>query len=90
MPEEHYRDGYYNGYGTSRHGDISVSVRITDGRIVDDSITVCATEYMCDVIEKLTRQVVERQSVRVDRVSGATNSVSAFIRAIAEALTKAK
>ncbi len=35
-------------------------------------------------------QVIERQGVRVDRVSGATNSVQAFTKAVADALTKAK
>jgi uncharacterized protein with FMN-binding domain len=37
-PKEHYSDGTYLGWGTSRHGDIQASVTIKDGRIVATSI----------------------------------------------------
>jgi uncharacterized protein with FMN-binding domain len=84
-----YKDGTYLGWGTSRHGDIQASVVIQDGQIVSTAIATCATRYSCSWIANLPGQVVERQSPKVDYVSGATQSSNAFSDAIAEALSKA-
>ena len=85
-----YKDGTYTGWGSCRHGDIEASVKIEAGRIVSASIATCYTRYPCTWIDHAPGQVVSRQSINVDYVSGATQSVNAFKDAVAEALSKAK
>jgi uncharacterized protein with FMN-binding domain len=85
-----YKDGSYQGWGTSRHGDIEVTVVIQDGRIATAAISQCRTRYPCSWISQLPGQVVSRQSPNVDYVSGATQSVNAYYSAVIEALTRAK
>lgn len=89
-PKEHYNDGTFTGWGTSRHGDIQASVTIADGRIVATSIAQCRTRYSCSWVAHLPGQVMSRQSQNVDTVSGATESANAFYWAVVEALNKAK
>ena len=89
-PKEHYNDGTYLGWGTSRHGDIQASVKVENGRIVAASIAQCWTRYSCSWVAHLPPQVVGRQSPDVDYVSGATQSANAFYWAVIDALAKAK
>ena len=85
-----WRDGFFFGRGTSRHGDIEAMVEIKDGRIASAVISQCLTRYSCSWIAALPAQVVARQSADVDYVSGATQSANAFYYAIVEALKQAK
>jgi uncharacterized protein with FMN-binding domain len=84
------KDGKYSGWGGSRHGDIQATIVIEAGRIVSAEISDCQTRYPCDIIEKLPPQVIKRQSYKVDRVGGATESADAFYYAVLEALKQAK
>lgn len=90
MPKEHYKDGVYTGWGTSRHGDIQASVTIEYGRITAASIAQCRTRYSCSWVAHLPAQIVARQSPDCDYVSGATQSANAFYWAVVDALNKAK
>ncbi len=85
-----WKDGTYNGWGTSRHGDIQAAVVIQGGRIASATIAQCLTRYSCDVIDKLIPQPAVRQSPDIDYVSGATQSSDAFYYAVVDALSKAK
>jgi uncharacterized protein with FMN-binding domain len=85
-----YKDGAYLGWGSCRHGDIQASVVIESGRIASATIAQCRTRYSCTWIEALPGEVVSRQSVKVDYVSGATESTDAFADAVADALARAK
>ena len=93
-----YKDGTYLAWGSCPHGDIEVSVVIQDGKIASSLISQCLTRYSCGWIAPkipggglpdLPGQVVERQSPKVDYVSGATESSYAFADAVAAALSKA-
>jgi len=93
-----YKDGVYLGWGSCRHGDIEASVTIQDGKIALVAISQCLTRYSCGWIAPkipgaglpdLPSQVVERQSPKVDYVSGATESSYAFADAVVAALSKA-
>jgi len=93
-----YKDGMYLAWGSCPHGDIEVSVSIEGGKIASTAISQCLTRYSCGWIAPkipggglpdLPSQVVERQSPKVDYVSGATESSYAFADAIAAALSKA-
>jgi uncharacterized protein with FMN-binding domain len=95
--EPRYKDGMYLGWGSCPHGDIEASVVIQEGKIASTAITQCLTRYSCSWIAPkipggypdLPGQVVERQSPKVDYVSGATESSYAFSDAVAAALSKA-
>lgn len=85
-----FRDGTYNGTGTSRHGSIGVAVTIAGGKITSAEITDCGTRYPCSRIAALPGQVVARQSAAVDLVSGATDSTNAYRAAVNAALAQAR
>jgi uncharacterized protein with FMN-binding domain len=93
-----YKDGVYLAWGSCPHGDIEVSVSIEGGKIASTAISQCLTRYSCSWIAPkipggglpdLPSQVVDRQSPKVDYVSGATESSYAFADAVAAALSKA-
>jgi len=83
------KDGTYTGSGTSRHGGVNVSVTIQNGRITAAPITSVTTRYSQNVIAGLPAAVVGAQSARVNAVSGATDSSSAYMQAVQQALAKA-
>jgi uncharacterized protein with FMN-binding domain len=82
-------DGTYNGSGMSRRGGVDVSVTIQDGRIASVAITGGTTQYPLSRIAALPGQVVARQGLGVDRVTGATYSAQAFLQAVGQALARA-
>ena len=84
-----WKDGSFDGWGTCRHGDLQVTVKIEGGRIVAAPVTNCQTRYSCDIIDKVPPQVIKRQSADVDYVSGATQSTDAYYWALIVALGKA-
>lgn len=84
-----YADGSYTGVGTSRHGNIEVTVVIKNGKIDSASVSRCSTRYPCSDVNPLVRAVITTQSVPVDHVSGATDSSNAYKQAVAQALAKA-
>ncbi len=83
------KDGTYTGSGTSRHGGVNVSVVIKNGQIASAAITSVTTRYSQNVISGLPAEVVKAQSANVNMVSGATDSSSAYIQAVQQALSKA-
>jgi len=85
-----WRDGYYTGWGQSRHGDIEAWVTIRQGRIIDAGILNCDTRYPCSVIDDIIHQPVDLQSPDVDKVSRATVSANAYYWGLVEALKKAE
>ena len=89
-PTGPFNDGTYTGYGTSRRGDVEVAVVVNDGQIVSAEITRCMTQYPQSRIAGLPAQVVARQSVLVDAVTGATYSMRAYQDAVRAALTRAQ
>jgi uncharacterized protein with FMN-binding domain len=88
--QQGYKDGTYTGWGSCRHGDIQASVVIEGGRIASATISQCYTRYPCSWISNAPGQVVSRQSIDVDYVSGATQSINAFRDAVFEALSLSK
>jgi uncharacterized protein with FMN-binding domain len=85
-----YKDGTYAGQGTSRRGDVWVSVQVQGGRIANVTITRSTLQYPLRDIADLPGEVVQRQSAQVDIVSRATYSSMAFRGAITQALAAAK
>jgi uncharacterized protein with FMN-binding domain len=85
-----FKDGTYSGWGSCRHGDIEATVVVEGGKIAAANISQCYTRYPCSWISNAPGQVVSRQSIDVDYVSGATQSINAFRDAVYQALSKAK
>ena len=84
-----YRDGTYDGQGTSRRGNVWVAVEIQAGRIANVTITRSSLQYPVRDIAGLPAQVVQRQTAQVDIVSRATFSSQAFRGAVTQALSRA-
>jgi uncharacterized protein with FMN-binding domain len=84
-----FKDGTYTGQGSSRRGNVWVSVIVANGRIGSVTITRSTLQYPVRDIAGLPAQVVQRQSAQVDIVSGATYSSQAFRTATAQALAQA-
>ena len=84
------KDGTYTGTGTSRRGNVLVSLTIQGGRIATVNITGATTEYPTRDIANLPGQVVSRQTAQTDIVSGATYSSLAFRAAVQQALQRAQ
>ncbi len=82
-------DATYTGQGSSRRGDVWVSVQVQSGRIANVTITRSTLQYPLRDIAGLPSQVVQRQSAQVDIVSRATYSSQAFKGAVSQALSKA-
>jgi len=85
-----YKDGTFTGQGTSRRGDVWVSVQVQGGRIANVTITRSTLQYPVRDIAGLPAEVVQRQSAQVDIVSRATYSSMAFRGAVTQALSSAR
>jgi uncharacterized protein with FMN-binding domain len=83
-------DGYYTGWGQSRHGDIQAFVTISDNRITNAGVALCETRYPCSVIDDILHQPIEIQGPDVDRVSRATESADAYYYGLVKALENAE
>jgi uncharacterized protein with FMN-binding domain len=84
-----YKDGTYTGTGTSRHGSIQATVVIRNGKIVSAQITGSTTRYPTSRIASLPGEVMSAQSTNVNYISGATDSSTAYLQAVANALAQA-
>ena len=82
-------DGTFTGQGSSRRGDVWVSIDVQAGHIANVTITRSTLQYPLRDIAGLPSQVVQRQSAQVDIVSRATYSSQAFRTAVSQALSKA-
>jgi uncharacterized protein with FMN-binding domain len=83
------KDGTFAGQGSSRRGDVWVSVDVQAGRIANVTITRSTLQYPLRDIAGLPSQVIQRQTAQVDIVSRATYSSQAFRQAVSQALSKA-
>jgi uncharacterized protein with FMN-binding domain len=85
-----FRAGTYTGTGTSRFGNVSVSVAISNGQISNVSITKVTTSFPVSRIASLPGAVVKNQTASVNVISGATYSSNAFKQAVQQALAQAQ
>jgi uncharacterized protein with FMN-binding domain len=84
-----YKDGTYTGTGSSRHGSIQATVVIQNGKIFSAQISGSTTRYPTSRISSLPGEVVSAQSPNVNYISGATDSSTAYLQAVANALAQA-
>lgn len=84
-----YADGTYSATGTSRFGNVTVSVITAAGKISNVQITQVTTKFPVSRIASLPAQVTQNQTANVNVVTGATYSSQAFKQAVQQALSQA-
>jgi len=87
-----YKDGIYEGTSASgMHGEVKVAVAVAKGRITEVKISSQnETQGIGTIaIEKLSSEILEKQSTQVEAVSGASVTSKAFLEAATDALAKA-
>jgi uncharacterized protein with FMN-binding domain len=85
-----YKNGTYTGMGSNRRGSIQVAVTIKNDEITDVAISNFAMHYSESDVVGLPNEVLQKQSARVNNVSGATYSTKAFQDGIQDALSQAR
>ena len=87
-PSTRYADGVYTGTGTGFRGTISAQVTVSGGRITD--VTILSSPDDSDFFQRARSGVIpailQKQSVNVSAVSGATYSSRGILEAVANAL----
>lgn len=85
------KDGTYETQAMGNNGNVVFKTTIRDGKIA--SVEVLKSEETPllgqGALEKLSKAIVEQQSLKIDAVSGASNSSRAILKAVGEALVKA-
>ncbi len=86
--EIEFVDGVYEGAAEGFHGDVKVKVEVKDGKLAKvEILEQSETEGIGDVaLEELANAMVEKQTVEVDDVSGATFSSTGIKEAVKSAL----
>ncbi|MBX8938894.1 FMN-binding protein [Enterococcus gilvus] len=80
-------DGEYEGYYQIKPVSAKVNVQVADGKIT----TIDIKEHMTGLGkngEKIVNKIIDKQSLAVDAVSGATQSSVTIIKAVEDALSK--
>jgi uncharacterized protein with FMN-binding domain len=81
-----YRGAYEGGMYQWRANEVQVTV--LSGNVTAIELLRSTEERPPDFTEELFKRVVERQSLQVDAVSGATLTSKAYLKAIEHALTQ--
>lgn len=85
---ENLKDGTYSGTGKGRNGNIEVSVKVENNKVVN--ITIISSNedasYFNKAKSEILSNVIENQSLNVNTISGATMSSNGILEAIANAL----
>ncbi len=85
-----YQDGVYEGVSQeSIFGKVRINVVIKKGRIMDIQYLNLPDWYPEKVKETMIEQIIEKQSSRVDGITGATVSSELISGAVSQALEKA-
>ena len=83
-------DGVYKGKFSKVRWNYAVEVTVKDHRIVSIIRTNRSKYPELRVEDKATSSIIEKQSVKIDAVSGATLNTRAFQKAVEHALTGGK
>lgn len=89
LPFTGLKDGVYDGECDVRFIDAKVRVTVKDGRVADITILKHKNGHGAPA-EAILGEIVQRQTLEVDAVSGATNSSRVLKKAVENALTQAE
>lgn len=86
-----YTAGTYTGTGTGKNGPVKVNVTFTDSAITKVEVTEhTETESIADApVEKIPAAILERQTLGVDAIAGATITSDAILAAVEDAVGQA-
>lgn len=84
-------DGTYEASATGMASDVKVTITVADGKITDCTIDASGeTEGLGTVVpDTMQGEVVEKQGVDVQAVSGATITSNAALEALADCMSQA-
>jgi uncharacterized protein with FMN-binding domain len=82
-------DGVYEGRHKAGPNKAVVKVRVQEGKIVEIEIVKHRAWKGKKAESIITRRIIERQSTKVDAVTGATNSSRVIMNAVQKAIEKA-
>ncbi|MCY6354896.1 4Fe-4S binding protein [Clostridium sp. ZS2-4] len=90
--EKIYKDGVYTGVSVGKRPEITVKVTIERDKIMSIEIVSHkeSMEYCQRPFKVIPKEIISSQSVEVDAVSGATNTSTRLIKAVENAVEKAK
>lgn len=83
------RDGTYAGECRGFDGPIKVSIKVSQGRLADVTVTREAESRPWSALDIIPRRINARNALTVDAVTGATVTSCAVIAAVDQALTRA-
>jgi len=84
---ENLKDGTYSGTGQGRNGNVNVSVIVKDGKVT--SIDIVSSNEDAPYFNRaiaIIDSIIEKQSLDVSKISGATMSSNGILEAVAKAL----
>lgn len=81
-------DGSYNGSYNSGRWSNKLKVTVKDGKITEIQVVKDVTFPESECTVELFKKVIEKQSTKVDAVSGATVTSKAYLKSIENALNK--
>jgi len=86
------RPGTYTGTGAGHGGDIEVELTVSENGAIAGIVILSEAEtpaYAADALERLPASIVQRQSLGLDAIAGATLSSHGVLAAAAAAIAKA-
>lgn len=86
---ENIRDGRFSGEYSGGRWSNTVSLSVSEGRIISLTLDREPLIHSGDIHEELFRRILKEQSLDIERVSGATVSSNAILKAVEGALLKA-
>lgn len=90
IPPDKLRDGVYEGSASSWPNSAKVRVTIVDGRIAKIHLVSHISSWIGTRAEgEVQARIIDRQSTKVDAVTGATNSSNVIMNAVQNAVMKA-
>jgi uncharacterized protein with FMN-binding domain/Pyruvate/2-oxoacid:ferredoxin oxidoreductase delta subunit len=86
-----YMDGVYDGIAVAYRPGLRVRVSVMRDEITDIEIISHRESkgYFEEAFEVIPKQILERQSIEVDAITGATETVDGIVKALQNALRKA-
>jgi len=79
-------DGIYSGSYNKGRFNYRVEVDVRDGRILNINVINKPKVSLVDIPEKIINRVIEKQSLNIDTITGATVTSKAILKAIENAL----
>lgn len=84
------KDGIYHGLHKAGRWSNQVDVTVDTGKVTDIQVTKDVTFSNSEWRDRTLKDVVDEQTLQVDIISGATVTTKAYLKAIENALDKAR